>query len=83
MALGMTIPSDQLAGYCCPSPSLTFKWALGTERDNLLQRVVVISEVRCVTCGTDYAFDGVYAHTSEDKRSVVLRVATDTPLVVM
>lgn len=71
----MTIPPDQLAGYCCQLPTLQFDWHLGTEVDDLSVRVLAITTVTCLNCGTDYEFDsqdGIYPVVEPTR--LVLRV---------
>lgn len=64
-------------GYCCHTPALRFEWHLGTEEGDVTQRVVALTNLRCLNCGTDYKFRAMQALLDGDAKTVVLYVTTD------
>lgn len=80
MALGMSneIPPDQLAGYCCPMPAIQFSWLLGTEHGNTNARVLVLTDTRCLNCGTPYRWKGTATlMPNEGGKTIILDVDVD------
>lgn len=73
--------TPQLAGYCCPAPALQFDWVLGTELENTDNRVVILTNMRCLNCGTEYSFKGTAVLMPGNERAIVLDV--DVPKQVL
>lgn len=73
----MTIPADQIAGFCCPQPTLQFDWHLGTEDGQSDALVVALSDLRCLNCGTFYRFKGTITASPSNPRFIVLDVEHD------
>lgn len=78
----MSIPANQLAGYCCPMPAIQFEWLLGTEDGNPNARVLVLTNTRCLNCGTMYRWKGTaQLMPSEGGKTIVLDVEVDPQLL--
>jgi len=74
----MTIPPSHQAGYCCPAPAIQFEWLLGTEVGNTDARVLVLTNTRCLNCGTLYRWKGTATLLPDQGgKAIVLDVDVD------